>query len=331
MLFTHADTNFILQKNRKKESWSFEMNNKTLQQLVDKNFNNYKKGKVADYIPALAKVNPKQLGITIYDLKNNDRIQAGDVDVRFAIESMSKVPVLLLAIKDRGIKKVFETINTEPTGFAFNSIMNMEINHRKHPMNPFVNAGAIATTSLINGKDAKEKFERILAFMREICDDPDITLNKEIYQSEAKTGDINRSLAYYMKGNQMIEEVPETLEAYFKQCSVDVTATGMAKLAAVLANKGVAPWSNQRIVSEESATIVKSIMTTAGLYDESGEFSVHVGVPAKSGVGGGLMAAVPNSYGIGVFSPALDNCGNSVAGIQLLKDIVQELDLDIFK
>lgn len=308
------------------------MNNKTLQQLVDKNFDYYKNGKVADYIPALAEVNPKQLGIAVYDLNDNKLIKAGDVDVRFAIESMSKVPVLLLAIKDRGIKKVFETTNTEPTGFAFNSIMNMEINHRKHPMNPFVNAGAIATTSLVNGKDANEKFERILNFMREICDDPDITLNKEIYQSESKTGDINRSLAYYMKGNQMIEEdVPETLEAYFKQCSVNVTATGIAKLAAVLANKGIAPWSDQRIITEESATIVKSIMTTAGLYDESGEFSVHVGVPAKSGVGGGLMAAAPNSYGIGVFSLALDECGNSAAGIQLLKDTVQELDLDIFK
>lgn len=308
------------------------MNNKTLQQLVDKNFDYYKNGKVADYIPALAEVNPKQLGIAVYDLNNNELIKAGDVDVRFAIESMSKVPVLLLAIKDRGIKKVFESINTEPTGFAFNSIMNMEINHRKHPMNPFVNAGAIATTSLVNGKDADEKFERIIDFMREICDDPDIILNKEIYQSESKTGDINRSLAYYMKGNQMIEEdVPETLEAYFKQCSVNVTATGIAKLAAVLANKGIAPWSDQRIISEESTTIVKSIMTTAGLYDESGEFSVHVGVPAKSGVGGGLMAAAPNSYGIGVFSPALDECGNSAAGIQLLKDTVQELDIDIFK
>lgn len=308
------------------------MNDYTLKQLVDKNFDYYKNGEVANYIPALAEVSPKQLGIAVYDLTSNELMKAGDVDVRFAIESMSKVPVLLLAIKDCGIKKVFETINTEPTGFAFNSIMNMEINHRKHPMNPFVNAGAIATTSLISGKDANEKFERILSFMKQICDDTDITLNKEIYLSESKTGDINRSLAYYMKGNQMIdEEVSETLETYFKQCSVNVTATGIAKLAAVLANKGIAPWNNQRIISEESATIVKSIMTTAGLYDESGEFSVHVGVPAKSGVGGGLMAAVPNSYGIGVFSPALDKFGNSAAGIQLLKDTVQELDADIFQ
>lgn len=308
------------------------MNKTELTQLISKNFDYYQTGHVADYIPALAKVDPKQLGMAIYDLQENHLIEAGDANVRFAVESMSKVPVLLLAIKDNGIDHVFQKINTEPTGFAFNSIMNMEINHRKHPMNPFVNAGAIATTSLINGKNAEEKFDRILAFMKEICDDPAITLNEEIYQSESRTGDINRSLAYYMKGNQMIEgDVPAILDTYFKQCSVNVTAVGIAKLAAVLANKGIVPWNGQRIVSEKSATIVKSIMTIAGLYDESGEFSVHVGVPAKSGVGGGLLAAVPNRYGMGVFSPALDSFGNSAAGIQLLTDVIQELDADIFE
>ncbi len=225
------------------------MNKTELTQLISKNFDYYQTGHVADYIPALAKVDPKQLGMAIYDLQENHLIEAGDANVRFAIESMSKVPVLLLAIKDNGIDHVFQKINTEPTGFAFNSIMNMEINHRKHPMNPFVNAGAIATTSLINGKNAAEKFDRILAFMKEICDDPAITLNEEIYQSESRTGDINRSLAYYMKGNQMIEgDVPAILDTYFKQCSVNVTAVGIAKLAAVLANKGIVPWNGQRIV-----------------------------------------------------------------------------------
>lgn len=307
------------------------MNKELLAQLIGKNFHYYQTGHVADYIPALAEVDPKQLGMTIYDVKKNQLIQSGDSMVRFAVESMSKVPVLLLAIADNGLENVFKTINTEPTGFAFNSILNMEINHRKRPMNPFVNAGAIATSSLIKGKDKDEKFDRILTFMKTICNDPDITLNKEIYLSESKTGDINRSLAYYMKGNQMISgNVDDILDTYFKQCSVNVTATGIAHLAAVLANKGVAPWNNKRIISEESATIVKSLMTTAGLYDESGEFSTHVGIPAKSGVGGGLMAAVPNRYGFGVFSPALDSCGNSVAGIQLLKDVIDTLDVDIF-
>lgn len=308
------------------------MNTQELEQLIGKNFHYYQVGQVANYIPALAEVNPKQLGMAIYDLKNNHLIKAGDANVRFAIESMSKVPVLLLAIKDNGIKKVFQKVSTEPTGFSFNSILNMEINHRQHPMNPFVNAGAITTTSLIHGKDAAEKFNRIIKFMEKLCNDTNITLNEEIYQSESKTGDINRSLAYYMKGNKMIEgDVSEILDVYFKQCSVNVTAVGIANLAAVLANKGIAPWSEQRIISEESATIVKSIMTTAGLYDESGQFSVHVGVPAKSGVGGGLMAAIPNRFGMGIFSPALDSFGNSSAGIQLLKDVIGNLDGNIFE
>lgn len=308
------------------------MDDKRLNELVKKNFEYYKEGKVADYIPALAEVDPKQLGIAIYDFKNNQELSAGASSARFAIESMSKVPVLLLAIQDNGMEAVFKKINTEPTGFAFNSILNMEINHRKKPMNPFVNAGAIATTSLVKGKDADERFERILTFMKLICDDQGIVLNEEIYHSESRTGDINRSLAYYMKGNSMIEgNVDDILDSYFRQCSVEVTAEGIARLAGVLANKGIAPWNNQRIVSEESATVVKSIMTTAGLYDESGEFSVHVGVPAKSGVGGGLMAAVPNRYGIGVFSPALDVYGNSSAGMKLLRDVVAEMALDIFE
>ncbi len=170
---------------------------------------------------ALAEVDAKQLGMAIYDLDTKQLIKGGDADVRFAIESMSKVPVLLLAIKDNGIEKVFQTINTEPTGFAFNSIIDMEINHRKHPMNPFVNAGAIATTSLIAGKDADEKFERIISFMKEICDDPDITLNGVLILNQEQVISI-ALFAYYMKGNQMIEgDVPEILDAYFRQCSVE--------------------------------------------------------------------------------------------------------------
>lgn len=308
------------------------MDTKTLKTMVEKNFEFYKNGKVADYIPALAKVDPKQLGIALYDLKSRSLLQAGDATVRFAIESMSKVPVLLLAIEDNGLDAVFSKVNTEPTGFAFNSILNTEINHRKHPMNPFVNAGAIATNSLVSGSNSQERFERILDFMREISDDNGIYLNEDIYHSESRTGDINRSLAYYMKGNQMITgDVDDILDSYFKQCSVNVTAVGMAHLAAVLANEGIMPWNGKRIVSKDSATAVKSIMTTAGLYDESGEFSTHVGVPAKSGVGGGLMAAVPKKYGIGTFSPALDSCGNSTAGIKLLQAVVSDLDLNIFE
>lgn len=305
---------------------------KLLNNAINGSINSYKNGHVATYIPALGKVDPTLLGITYYDLKSNTIYSAGNDSTQFAIESISKVPVLLLALEEDGLKNVFQHVDEEPTGFSFNSILNMEINKRHYPMNPFVNTGAIVVNSLIPGKDSAERFDRILNFMKEICNDPDLTLNEEIYHSESQTGNMNRSLAYYMKANDMFKgDVEDVLDSYFKQCSVNVTTKDLANLAALLANGGIAPWNNQRILKKENATVVKSIMVTAGLYDESGDFSSHVGVPSKSGVGGGLMSAIPQKAGIGVFGPALDKEGNSVAGMKALKNLVEKLNLNIFE
>lgn len=305
---------------------------KLLNDTLDNSADSYKSGHVATYIPALGKVDPTLLGITYYDLKNNLVYSAGNDCTPFAIESISKVPVLLLALEENGLKNVFQHVDEEPTGFSFNSILNMEINKRHYPMNPFVNTGAIVVNSLIPGKDSAERFDRILNFMKEICNDPDLTLNEEIYHSESQTGNMNRSLAYYMKANDMFKgDVEDILDSYFKQCSVNVTTKDLANLAALLANGGIAPWNNQRILREENATVVKSIMVTAGLYDQSGDFSSHVGVPSKSGVGGGLISAIPQKAGIGVFGPALDKEGNSVAGIKALNFLVKKLNLNIFE
>lgn len=303
-----------------------------LNKLVEKNKAFIKDGHVATYIPALAKVDPNQLGVSIVDLKENKAFNAGDSNVRFAIESISKVPVLILAILDNGLDFVFNKIGTEPTGFPFNSIMNMEIRHGEKPTNPFVNAGAIATNSLVKGKDSDERSARILDFFKKIMNDSNITLDTDIYLSEKRTGDVNRSLAFYMKGNDIADfDVDDVLDSYFRQCSMLVTAEGLANMGAVLANRGICPWNNERLFDEEVATIVKSLMTSCGLYDESGTFSVHIGVPAKSGVGGGILVAVPNKCGIGLFSPALDVPGNSVASMKLLKDLCTEYELDIFR
>lgn len=303
-----------------------------LEKLVQENKKYIKEGHVATYIPALAEVDSNQLGVCIYDLQEGKQYSAGDCDVRFAIESISKVPTLILAILDNGIEKVFSEVGTEPSGFAFNSIMNMQINHKNKPSNPFINAGAIKIVSLLKAKNDEERFARILDFYKKVMNDDGITLNTEIYLSEKETGDINRSLAYYMKGSGIMEgDVLDILDSYFKQCSVSVTANGLANLGAVLANEGVMPWNGERLFSIETATVVKSLMTTYGLYDESGTFSVHVGLPSKSGVGGGILSAVPNKCGIGLFSPALDVPGNSVASIKLLKEITDKLKLDIFR
>ena len=305
---------------------------KLLNNAINGSINSYKNGHVATYIPALGKVDPTLLGITYYDLKSNTVYSAGDDNTQCAIESISKVPVLLLALEENGLKNVFQHVDEEPTGFSFNSILNMEINKRHYQMNPFVNTGAIVVNSLIPGKDSAKRFDRILNFMKEICNDPDLTLNEEIYHSESQTGNMNRSLAYYMKANDMFKgDVEDVLDSYFKQCSVNVTTKDLANLAALLANGGIAPWNNQRILKKENATVVKSIMVTAGLYDESGDFSSHVGVPSKSGVGGGLMSAIPQKAGIGVFGPALDKEGNSVAGMKALRNLVEKLNLNIFE
>ncbi|CCI81726.1 glutaminase A [Lactobacillus hominis] len=303
-----------------------------LEKLRDSNFSLTKNGHVASYIPALARVSADQLGIAVYDLKNNKLYKTEQSDIRFAIESISKVITLLYAIKQRGFDEVNNRVSTRQTGFAFNSILNLEIEHENKPLNPFVNAGAIMTTSLIKPQDELTPFEQILAFAQEICHDPDLSLDEEIFYSEDETGDIDRSLAYYLKAHKMIQDnVTDSLRTYFKQCSMKVTAVSLANLGAVLANDGVKPWDNERIISSRAATFTKSLMMTTGLYNESGVYSARIGVPTKSGVGGGLMSAVPNKYGIGIFSPSLDKDGNSVAGLGLLTDLSDALKLDIFK
>lgn len=287
------------------------------------------KGEVASYIPELAKANPEALGIWVTNLGGEEYF-AGDWDVKFTIQSISKVITLMLAILDNGTEYVFTKVGMEPTESGFNSITNLEIHEQKQPLNPMINAGAIATVSLINGETAEDKINRILAFTRKITGNEDIGINYNVYESEKKTGDRNRALAYYMKGNGIIEgDVDEILDVYSKACSMEITCRDIARIGAMLANDGVL-LTNERVISREVCRIVKTIMVTCGMYDASGKFAVHIGIPAKSGVGGGIMAAVPRRMGIGVVGPALDAKGNSIGGIKILERLSHELDLSIF-
>ncbi|WP_346913877.1 glutaminase A [Clostridium sp.] len=287
------------------------------------------KGEVASYIPELAKANPEALGIWVTNLGGEEYF-AGDWDTKFTIQSMSKVITLMLAILDNGIEYVFTKVGMEPTESGFNSITNLEIHEQKQPLNPMINAGAIATVSLINGETAEDKINRILTFTRKITGNDDIGVNYNVYESEKKTGNRNRALAYYMKGNGIIEgDVEEILDVYFKACSMEITCKDIARIGAMLANDGVL-LNNERVISREACRIVKTIMVTCGMYDASGKFAVHIGIPAKSGVGGGIMAAVPRRMGIGVVGPALDAKGNSIGGIKILEKLSHELDLSIF-
>lgn len=303
---------------------------KLLEAIVERNRHWTSQGEVASYIPELSKANRDALGICVVTL-DGEEYSAGDYETKFTMQSVSKIVTLMLAILDNGKENVFSKVGMEPTSSSFNSIVNLETKNLNKPLNPMINSGAIATTALIAGETPDEKIERILKFTRRISGNPDIYINEDVYRSEKETGHRNRSLAYFMKSTGVIDgDVEEALDVYFKQCSMEVTARDLARIGALLANDGILPWTGEKIVPREVARIVKTIMVTCGLYDASGKFAVHIGIPSKSGVGGGILSAVPGRMGIGVVGPALDAKGNSIAGVKVLEDLSREMDLSIF-
>ena len=301
-----------------------------LESLIENNRKYTEQGIVASYIPELSKAKRDALGICITTL-DGEEYCAGDCEEKFTIQSISKVVTLMLAILDNGKDYVFKKVGMEPTADAFNSIINLETKNPQRPLNPMINSGAIATVSLIAGDDGDKTFERILKFTRKITGNPEININEDVYKSEKITGDRNRALAYFMKSTGIIESnVEDVLDVYFKQCSLEGTCRDISRIAAVLANNGVLPWSGERVVPSYVARIVKTIMVTCGMYDASGDIAVNIGIPCKSGVGGGILGAAPGRMGIGVFGPALDIKGNSMAGVKILQELSRELDLSIF-
>ena len=289
-----------------------------------------KEGEVASYIPELQKSDKDALGVYIDKLDGN-KYCAGDYETKFTIQSISKVIALIIAIMDNGMEKVLSKVGVEPTSYSFNSIVTLEVKNANRPLNPMINAGAIATVSLIKGDTPEEVIGRIVEFTKVITENEDIKINREVYQSEKRTGDRNRSLAYFMKSTGIIDKnVDEVLDAYFQQCSIEVTCKDIAKIGSFLANDGVLTSTGERIIPKEIAQIVKAVMATCGMYDASGSFAVKVGIPSKSGVGGGILATVPGVMGIGVVGPALDEKGNSIAGVKVLEQLSEELGLSIF-
>ncbi len=287
------------------------------------------KGVVASYIPELDKASKNALGVYVLD-KERKAYFAGDYQTKFTMQSISKIVSLMLAILDNGEDYIFHKVGMEPTGDPFNSILKLETSSAKRPNNPMINAGAIAISSFIHGKDERGKFERLLDFMRLIMEDPSLDVNYKIYVGESETGNRNRSMGYFLKSEGTIEgNVEEALDVYFKQCSVEVDTKNLATLGLFLANNGVLS-NGKKIVSTRVAKIIKTLMVTCGMYDASGAFAIRVGLPSKSGVGGGIVSVVPGRMGIGVYGPALDNKGNSLAGCSFLEDFSRELGLSIF-
>lgn len=303
--------------------------NDLLNRLVKKNIPETKLGTVASYIPELDKARKDALGIYIIDNEGNEYF-SGDYETKFTIQSISKIVALMLAILDNGEEYVFSKVGMEPTGDPFNSITKLETSREKKPYNPLINAGAIAVSSMIKGKDARDKFERLLDFFKKISEDETLDVNYKIYCGESETGNRNRAMGYFLKGEGIIEgNVEDALDIYFKQCSIEVTAKTLAKIGLFLANNGKLS-TGEIVITPKIATIVKTLMVTCGMYDSSGEFAVRAGIPSKSGVGGGILSVVPGKMGIGVYGPSLDKKGNSIAGISLLEDLSTELNLTIF-
>ncbi len=301
-----------------------------LQEIIDRNKKYTNQGQVASYIPELKKAKKDDLGICVID-KNNNIYKAGKYDTKFTIQSISKTIVLAMALMDNEYSYVFSKVGMEPSGDPFNSIMKLETNDTKKPSNPMINAGAIVTTSLIKGNTYEEKEKRMIDFFKMISGNENLKINYDVYESEKMTGDRNRAMAYLLKNDGFIDgDVEEILDLYFKQCSIEVDTVDLARIGINLAMYGEDIENKNRLISEEVSRMIKTFMITCGMYDASGEFAIRVGIPAKSGVGGGIMASVPNCMGIGVYGPALDKKCNSIAGMKVIEELSEELRLNIF-
>jgi len=299
-----------------------------------------KNGRNAAYIPALEKANSSHLGICIIG-PDGTMIKSGDWDVTFTLQSISKVISFIAVCLHYGIPYVLERVDLEPTGDPFNSIVRLEIHKPGKPFNPMVNTGAITVSSLLPGDTAHDKLEPICLLMEKMIGKRP-TFNEEVFQSEWQTAYRNKAIAYYLKETGfLVGDVELALEVYLKHCSIEVNTEDIALIGLVLAYDGYHPIRKEQVLPKELARIAKSLMLTCGIYNASGKFAAFIGLPAKSGVSGGIMASVPNRVrneespfmegcGIGIYGPAVDDYGSSVAGLMLLKQIANSWDLSIF-
>ena len=291
-------------------------------------FKNDPGGKNADYIPYLAQVDSKLFGIAIVTTDNQE-LSMGDIKYAFSIQSISKVFSQALAMEELGPDKVLDKVGNEPTGRAFNSVFAVA-DMPTHTGNPYVNAGAISTVSLISAKTADEKWNKILDFYSRVAGEK-LTLIDEVYKSEAATNTGNKALSMLLAKYDRIYADPfESVDVYTKQCSVGVNVVQLARMGATLANNGKNPKTGEQVIKPENVPHILSTMIMAGLYDGSGGWAWHVGLPAKSGVGGGIVAIVPGKGAIAVFAPPLDEAGNSVKAQKVIQYVANRLDFNLF-
>lgn len=287
-----------------------------------------RRGKNASYIPALAKVDPQLFGVCVATV-DGQTFSAGDAGTEFALESISKVLTAALAIEQVGPRKFHRKVGADPTGAAFNSVLAMEL-HNDKPMSPMVNAGAMTAASLVSAKDADDRWRQILQIQSDFAGRP-ISVSDEIAESERATNFHNRAIAWLLlTGGYMYCDPMEACDVYTLQCSTLVTAVDLAIMGATLANGGINPVTGKRVIAQANVPHVLALMAMEGLYTSSGDWAYNVGLPAKSGVGGGLVAVSPGNLAIAAYSPPLDKDGNSVRAQAAITQIAHTLELGLF-
>lgn len=287
------------------------------------------KGNAASYIPALAKEDPTMFAVSLMSM--NEQIELGDCKKTFTLQSVVKVLSFMVAANHHGIEEIMRYVDVEPTGDSFNSIVRLESNNNK-PFNPMINAGAITIASLLPGESMFERVKSVTAFIEKILS-KQVSVNNEVFMSEYHSADYNRAIAYILQANGFLKsEVEEALQVYLQLCSISVNASDLAKIALYLATNGQ---NSKAICSKQVINIAKALMMTCGMYNFSGKFAAFVGLPAKSGVSGAIIAFVKDGeiehlkgpIGIGLYGPAIDDVGNSVAGIDFLLELSKQYEL----
>jgi glutaminase len=286
-------------------------------------------GRVADYIPVLARVDPRQFGLAIITC-TGDTASVGDSTQGFSIQSVSKVFTLALALGREG-EALWQRVGREPSGSPFNSIVQLE-REQGIPRNPLINAGALVVTdTLLAGRAPQVVVAEVLAFLRELAHDGGVVVDEEVAQSEADTGFRNASLANFIRSfGNLTHPVVDVLETYFHQCALRMNCVQLARAGLFLANDGVDPLTRRRVVDAQAARRINAIMMTCGHYDASGDFAFRVGLPGKSGVGGGILAIAPRQASIAVWAPGLNASGNSLVGALALESLSRRTGWSVF-
>lgn len=285
------------------------------------------RGHVADYIPELRKASSERFGMAVYCLDGRT-FSTGDADVKFSLQSVTKLFALALAFSREG-DNIWKRVGREPSGNPFNSLVQLE-HERGIPRNPFINAGALVITDILVSRFVQADVA-VLQFMRMLADDPTIDFDMAVAQSEQKTANRNSAIAYFMKNfGNLHNDVSEVIDTYCRQCSITMTCNELAKAGAFLAKHGTVPWTGQEILDPSSAKRLNALMLTCGTYDAAGDFAYRVGLPAKSGVGGGILALLPGEAAIAVWSPGLEANGNSLAGTYALERLTTLTSRSIF-